>query len=347
MLPDPPLKESNETGETQMSNKTLTKTVSSNRATQEAQIPLGKGEETTSQHSYTATFTVDKSPMEVFDAINNPRGWWSQAIDGVTDQLGAKFNYHYQDVHVCDFEITEFIPGEKVVWHCLNNHFNFIKDKTEWKDTHVVFEIAKKGDKTEVRFTHVGLVPAYECYDICSDAWGSYIKNSLRNLITTGKGQPNPIEEVVAKAREKSKQDYTTSFTVDQSPEEVFDAVNNVRGWWSDEVDGDTDELGAEFTFSLKDVHRSTHKITEFVPGKKIVWQTLSSRLSFVEDKTEWTGTTIVFEIAKVGSQSELRFTHIGLVPAFECYDGCSGAWGFYVEESLQKLITTGKGEPG
>jgi len=37
-------------------------------------------------------------------------------------------------------------------------------------------------------------VPAYECYKICFDAWTNYIQNSLRNLITTGKGQPNPKE---------------------------------------------------------------------------------------------------------------------------------------------------------
>jgi len=91
--------------------------------------------------------------------------------------------------------ITEFVPGKKVVWHVLQNYFNFVKDKTEWTGTDVVFEIAKKGDKTEVRFTHVGLVPAYECYGVCSDAWGSYITGSLRRPHYHGKGKPNPIEE--------------------------------------------------------------------------------------------------------------------------------------------------------
>ena len=156
--------------------------------------------------NFTASFSVDSSPEKVFDAINNVRGWWSQAIEGDTAKLGAVFYYHYQDVHQCTFKITEFVPGKKVVWHVLNNYFNFTKDKTEWMDTDVVFEIARRGDKTELQFTHVGLVPAYECYSVCSDAWGAYITKSLRDLITTGTGQPNPIEKVVARAREMSRE---------------------------------------------------------------------------------------------------------------------------------------------
>jgi hypothetical protein len=296
--------------------------------------------------NYTTSFTVDQTPEEAFAAINNVRGWWSQAIEGSTDKLGAEFNYHYQDLHRCTFNITEFVPGKKVVWHVLDNYFNFIKDKNEWIGTDVVFEIARKGDKTEVLFTHVGLVPAYECYDVCSNAWGSYITSSLRNLMTTGKGQPNPIEEVVSQARQMSDQNYTTSFTVDQSPEEVFAAVNNVRGWWSEEIEGSTDKLGAEFEFHSGDVHRSTQKITEFVPGKKVVWHVLDSQINFVKDKTEWTGTDIIFEITRKNDRTELRFAHVGLVPAIECYGSCSDAWGFYINHSLFILITKGKGQP-
>jgi hypothetical protein len=143
-------------------------------------------------------------------------------------------------------------------------------------------------------------------------------------------------------------QDFTLSFMVDQTSEEVFAAINNVRGWWSGEpgVKGSTDKLGDEFTYQHQDLHHSSHKITEFVPGKKVVWHTTDSRINFVKDNSEWTGTDIVFEIVRKGDQTELRFTHIGLLPGIQCYGDCSGAWGFYVNDSLRSLITTGKGQP-
>ena len=143
-----------------------------------------------------------------------------------------------------------------------------------------------------------------------------------------------------------SGQNYTTSFTVDQSPEEVFAAINNVRGWWSGEIDGRTDKLGAEFKYRYKDLHKTTQKITELLPGKKVVWHVVESHINCVKDKNEWNGTDIVFEIGKKDGKTELRFTHVGLVPAFECYGDCSGAWGFYINDSLRSLITTGKGQP-
>lgn len=143
----------------------------------------------TNGQDFTIAFLVDNTPREAFDAINNVRGWWSEGIEGRTDELG-EFKHHYQDIHRCTIKITELVPGKTVVWHVVDNYFKFVKDKSEWKDTDIVFDITKKGEKTEVRFTHVGLSPAYECYDVCSDAWGTLINGSLRNLIAKGKGQP-------------------------------------------------------------------------------------------------------------------------------------------------------------
>lgn len=153
-------------------------------------------------NSFTAVFSVDQTPEEVFAAINNVRGWWSEEIDGRTDKQGAEFKYHFKDIHQCKMKVAELIAGKKVAWHVLDNYFNFTKDKTEWKSTDIVFNISRSGDKTEVRFTHVGLVPEYECYDACSEGWGFYINTSLQDLITTGKGQPNIGQPMTDKERE-------------------------------------------------------------------------------------------------------------------------------------------------
>lgn len=139
---------------------------------------------------------------------------------------------------------------------------------------------------------------------------------------------------------------YTTTFTVDKSPADVFAAINDVRNWWSGEIGGPTDKLGGEFTYRYQDLHRSTQKITEMVPGKKVVWHVKDATINFVKNKQEWNGTDVIFEIGKKGNKTELRFTHLGLRPAIECYGKCAGAWGFYINDSLRSLITTGKGDP-
>jgi uncharacterized protein YndB with AHSA1/START domain len=202
------------------------------------------------------------------------------------------------------------------------------------------------GGQTEVRFTQFGLVPAYECYEVCSNAWSSYLTGSLRNLITTGEGQPNPLEDVVAQARQMRGDSYTTSFTVDRSPDEVFAAINDVRAWWAGEITGDTDAAGAAFTYRYENLHRTTQAITELVPGKRVAWHVVDSDLGFIADRREWLDTDIVFEIAPTagsGGRTEVRFTHHGLVPALECHTACSAAWGHYINDALFRWISAGK----
>jgi len=140
--------------------------------------------------------------------------------------------------------------------------------------------------------------------------------------------------------------DFTTTVLVDRTPAEAFAAINNVRGWWSEDIEGSTDELGAEFTFRANDLHRSRIRVTELVPGERVVWLVLDNYMSFVEDQTEWKGTRIAFEISPRGEGAEIRFSHLGLVPEHECFDVCSTAWSFYINGSLPSLITTGEGQP-
>ena len=142
-----------------------------------------------------------------------------------------------------------------------------------------------------------------------------------------------------------SNQNFTTTFLVNQSPEEVFNAVNNVRGWWTGEpgIEGNTDKLGDEFTYRYKDFHYSKQRVTELIPGKKVVWLVTDSKLNFIKDKSEWTGTKISFEISEKNNKTQIRFTHVGLVPGIECYGDCSNAWSSYITGSLRSFITKGK----
>jgi hypothetical protein len=295
-------------------------------------------------NDFTTTISVDQTPEQAFAAINNVRGWWTGDIEGSTDTLGAEFTYRYEDIHYSKQKITQLIPGRKVVWLIVDSKLNFAKDKTEWNGTEVTFNISKKGTRTEVRFTHQGLVPEFECFSDCSSAWSSYVNGSLRSLIAAGKAEP--VKSQTKGDQIVNAQNFTTTFSVDQTPREVFDAINNVRGWWSEEIEGNTEKLNDEFTYRYKDVHHCKIKLTHVIPGKKVIWHVLENYFDFTEDKTEWTGTEICFEIAEKNGKTEIRFTHLGLVPEYECFEICSNSWGFYINGSLRSLITTGKGLP-
>src|SRR5438046_811505 len=69
-----------------------------------------------------------------------------------------------------------------------------------------------------------------------------------------------------------SSQDYATSITVERTPAYVFDAITDPRRWWSGEFEGPTDEVGGVFTYRYEDLHISKQKVTELVPGKRVVW---------------------------------------------------------------------------
>jgi len=144
-----------------------------------------------------------------------------------------------------------------------------------------------------------------------------------------------------------NKKDFTTMLLVDQTPEEVFKAVVNVRGWWSgyyaEEFKGPTEKVDDEFSFRAGEgAHYSKQKLVEVVPNKKVIWLITESELTFIEKTDEWVGTKVIFDISKKGSKTQLTFTHEGLTPEIECYNSCAPAWTQYVQNKLLSLISSG-----
>lgn len=129
---------------------------------------------------------------------------------------------------------------------------------------------------------------------------------------------------------------YTFTLLVEQNPAEVFNAIKNVRGWWSglysEEIEGQSAQLGDEFTIRAGGgVHYTKQKLIELVPDTKIAWLITDSKLTFVQDQTEWTGTKLQFDISKQDDKTRIEFTNIGLVPTFQCYDSCAPVWSQYM----------------
>ena len=138
--------------------------------------------------NYTATIEVAKSPKDVFNLIKEVSKWWSKDFEGRSAKLNDEFVICHPDRHYSKQKLVEVIPDKKVVWLVTDSKLNWLKkDKYEWTNTKMVFEITTNGDKTVLHFTHEGLVPEIECYAMCEQGWNMVIKDWLFNFITNGK----------------------------------------------------------------------------------------------------------------------------------------------------------------
>ncbi len=143
-----------------------------------------------------------------------------------------------------------------------------------------------------------------------------------------------------------STPDYHYQFTVPASPKQVLEAISRIPAWWTINMEGECRKPGDSFIVQFADVHRTTQRVTEYVPGERMVWLVTESHLPWLKDVEEWKGTEIVFEVRRDGSRTRLLFTHKGLTPTVECYEQCEKGWAFFLGTSLYKLITEGVGEP-
>jgi hypothetical protein len=141
------------------------------------------------KQDFNLTINVKASPADAMEKINQVNQWWAKNVKGKADKRGDKFTVDFGKTFV-DFQISELIPEKKVVWKVTDCNLHWINNKKEWKDTEVVFELMKKNNSTQIEFTHVGLVPQFECYRNCEAGWTEHVTVSLVKLINEGKGNP-------------------------------------------------------------------------------------------------------------------------------------------------------------
>ena len=137
---------------------------------------------------------------------------------------------------------------------------------------------------------------------------------------------------------------FSTTIEVSKSPQDVFSCINEVSKWWSKDFEGSSAKLDDEFVICHPGRHYSKQRLIEVVPYKKIVWFVTESELDWLEkDKTEWTGTKMIFKLTPKEDKTVIDFTHEGLVPEKECYDRCQQGWSVVIKECLFNFITDGK----
>jgi len=136
---------------------------------------------------YHTTLTVKTTAVAAFNGINNIPGWWSTNFEGCSEKTGDVFTVRFGETFIT-LKIVELIPYKKIGWHVIDCYKHWLKNKKEWQDTTMTWEIVEKNNATQISFTHFGLVPGIECFEACEKAWKFYIEGSLFKLLTEAKG---------------------------------------------------------------------------------------------------------------------------------------------------------------
>jgi activator of Hsp90 ATPase-like protein len=287
----------------------------------------------TTTADFHVSIAVAASPTEAFNQICRVSEWWTSDIEGSTQDADSNFTVSFADTYV-DFRIVEFVPGKSVAWQVTNCYLPWFADKTEWNGTTVRFDISPTADGSQVTLTHVGLTEKMECFEGCSAGWKDHFGESLLALMRDGSGAP------------KGRQLHV-SLSIPATTAEVFEAICRVQEWWSPEFEGDSRAVGDVFTVRFGEQHMSECRVAELALGQRIVWEVTDSRLAWLENKTEWTGTQIIWVIQEREGSAHVTLTHKGLAPETECYNACEKGWGYFLSQSLARLAVDGVGRPG
>ena len=283
--------------------------------------------------SYSATIEVDQPPEEVFSHICEVSKWWSKDFEGHSAKLHDEFIIMHPGAHYSKQKLFEVIPGRKIVWLVTESHLDWLgKNKDEWTNTKMVFEISSRGDKTVLNFTHEGLVPEKECYSRCAQGWDMVIKEWLFNFIT-GKKEEGAM-----------KSEFVYVIYIKTTPGQLWYALTApdvIKQWWGGGINVSCDwKLGASWTMGYEDGRAAdTGEILEInLPNRMVIkWRNESSR----ELKEEGFSRCSI-DLEPTDGAVKLTVTHGIDLPDSKFIKAVSAGWPM-VLSNLKSLLETGE----
>lgn len=210
---------------------------------------------------YEQSLLIEAKTDAVYAALTTPgglRGWWTEDCDVATVVGGThefRFGPHYKQ-----FRIETLEPDAEVRWLCTVAHLDVdsFSRKDEWVGTRIVFRLSASGQgQTRLDLEHLGLVPEFECYEICAGGWKQFLE-SLQQYVETGRGKPfQPAAPCNATAANASSKGDAASVADSIERSVVIEAERDRV--WKALVDAET--FGTWFGADLKG--------KRFVPGER------------------------------------------------------------------------------
>jgi uncharacterized protein YndB with AHSA1/START domain len=281
------------------------------------------------------TLELPKTPDQVFTDLVDLRKWWPEDYIGEEIRPDTEFVLKTGDGHVSNNKVVEFVPDKRLVW--LTTASQRKSDGFDWSGTKFIFDLAPKGDHTELTFTYDGVVLEDQLETLVK-VCDRCVKEMFYSFAVNG------IAKQVVTDREAANKSFAAVIEVTNSPQEIFQRITaDVAKWWGGkDLSGRSINLNDEFVVNHPGAHYSKQQLVEVVPDKRVVWLVTASRLSWLKNQEEWTDTRMVFEISSRSHSHLLHFTHEGLIPAKESYARCSEGWNMVIKDWLYTLIMYG-----
>lgn len=122
----------------------------------------------------------------VYQALTSRNGlaaWWTKDTTGEGNKVGDIIQFRF-GAGGFDMRVTDLQAPSLVVWEVQDG-------PAEWLPTTLRFELKQDGDYVILLFKQMDWKEPVEFMHHCNTKWAVFLM-SLKSLIETGKGQPNP-----------------------------------------------------------------------------------------------------------------------------------------------------------